>query len=908
MEAAMNRAAAYLLLTLFSLTPLPMMAKSATTNTVGRAKLSASTRLALRLWQQQRPLPVPGREAMVDANEARLTLRFTTVPTEERLRELESLGVTFWHHNGRIARRGALVPARVPFALLETVEFWPDVERAELRLQPPRPELLENAPQMVETPPVWAEFDGAGIPLRGKGVKVGVLDSWLEPYHPWFFRPDGIHVAWFDSNENGVFEPGIDGIDENQDGLLGAGEITHLLKGTVEWDEGSGVQFENTAPSYYPPLDWLWQDTNGSSKREFGPGQGFNSMTPALGEPIFVADDVNQNDVLDVGEKLVGLRTSKIHSIHFVAPEKTFERGVNLIDYPVPLSDYSHATMTIGVLAGGAHPYQPYSGVAPDADIMLADMNQGSTGNYLGSYGEAYLAASILLADAGADVLMHEYGWPIMEFGDGSSLLETGIDAIAESDGVLSCTAAHNYAGYNMHAVAAVPAGGSITFPINANIYGDDYPTGMLYFTLRHVAPTNSITLTLQGGDNWQQEFGAEGGEWDASGFDAWYSGLEVSPRGTHMMSLALYPDSYGAEGLPGDQWSMVVHNSGSEEVTVDLFAADQTGYLYTATIAEYATKAGTMSHPATADSAVTVGAYRANVDSWYAEVEIGDLSFYSGQGPRIDGERGLDIVGPSDMIAAWWSETMSHHPGFRYASGTSGSLPQVTGVVALLLQNEPGLSPAEVKQRIIDGAIRDQFTGPEMNPTWGAGKLSAYRTLFGEEPPDNEPPTAFVTGPGEVMLQESFILDASGSTDDGPVDELEIRWDLNYDGSFDIPYRAEMTLPVEAIYEPGLFVALAEVRDGAGYSDRALVRIVVLDELYHPPLPEEIAEPTPEDDVEIRSDDPSTNPDGDRVVQVRPGGCNASGQQATPWPWLALVAFLLITLTRGRKDCNQPP
>jgi hypothetical protein len=304
----------------------------------------------------------------------------------------------------------------------------------------------------------------------------------------------------------------------------------------------------------------------------------------------------------------------------------------------------------------------------------------------------------------------------------------------------------------------------------------------------------------------------------------------------------------------------------------------------------------------------VTVGAYRANVDSWYAEVEIGDLSFYSGQGPRIDGERGLDIVGPSDMIAAWWSEAAIHYPGFRYASGTSGSLPQVTGVVALLLQSEPDLSAAEVKQRILQGAIKDQFTGPEMNPIWGAGKLSAYRTLFGKEPPDNEPPSAFVSGPSEVKLQESFLLDATASTDDGPEDELEVRWDLNYDGTFDIPYRAELTLPVEAIYEPGLFVALAEVRDGEGYSDRAIIRIVVLDELYHPPLPELSPESAPEDEAEIRSEELASNPDGGPVVKVRSGGCSASGHQAMPWPWLALFASLLLALTRRREDYNEPP
>ena len=229
----MNRAVALVLLLLCSLIPFSLLARPDTTGLTSRTNLSASTRLALRFWQRQRPLPVPGRAAIVDGESASLTFRFVSIPTEFRLLELESLGVRFWRHEGKIVHRGSLVPAQVPFNLLETVEFWPDVARVELRLQPPRPELIENAPEMVETPPVWAEFDGNQMPLRGKGVKVGVLDSWVELFHPWFFRPDGPQFPWFDSNDNAVFDPGIDGIDENGDGVLEDAEVTHLLKGTT---------------------------------------------------------------------------------------------------------------------------------------------------------------------------------------------------------------------------------------------------------------------------------------------------------------------------------------------------------------------------------------------------------------------------------------------------------------------------------------------------------------------------------------------------------------------------------------------------------------------------------------------------------------------------------------------------
>ncbi len=898
----MTRGVSQFALFLALLAPLSASAKLKANAPSLRFKLSASARLALHFWQSNRSLPEPGREPVMDAREARVALRFVESPSDARLEELAASGINFWHHNGSIVRRGRLVPARVPFEMLEVVEFWPDIERIELRLRPPRPDVVENTPEMIERPPVWAAYDDGGIPIMGKGITVGVVDGWVDLFHPWFFRPDGPQFEWFDGNGNGQFDPGVDGIDGDGDGQIGAGEIVGLIKGTLEWNDGSQIQFANAKPGYYPPLDWLWLDINDSGQREFGPGPGFTDSAPAFGEPVFVADDVDGDGKLDLGEKLVGLRTSKLKSIHFVANDTTFERGKNLITYPVPLEGGSHATMTLGVLAGGAAPYQPFAGVAPEAEIVLADMDQGTFSGFGGEMGSAYLAASIILAEAGADVLMHEYGWPLMEFGDGSSVLEEGLDEIAKTEGVLSCTAAHNFAGYDMHAVATVPASDSIHFPIATNILGETYPTELLYLTLRYIGTEDNVSLTLKNGDAIEVSFGQDGGGWEGSEVAIWYSGHEVSSRKTHMMSLAVYPNSIDSNMLPGEGWLLSVTNNGTEDLVVDLFAADQTGYLYSATITEFTTEAGTMAHPGTADSVVTVGAYRANIESWYTKVEVGDLNAYSGQGPRIDGERGLDIVGPSDMVASAWSPDMSSHPGFRYASGTSGSLPQVTGAVALLLQAEPDLAAAEVKQRIIDGAIQDEFTGTEINPIWGAGKLSAYRTLFGEEPPDNLPPKAMVIGPSEVRLQESFLLDATYSVDDGPVDELEVRWDLNYDGAFDIPYKKELTLSIDAIYEPGPFVALAEIRDGYGYTDRALVRVVVLDELYQPPPPE------PELDGDVPGQDLVANPDDVRTIITRHGGCSTSQDSSPKWLGLALLALVLGVIRTRRNDCNCTP
>jgi hypothetical protein len=51
-------------------------------------------------------------------------------------------------------------------------------------------------------------------------------------------------------------------------------------------------------------------------------------------------------------------------------------------------------------------------------------------------------------------------------------------------------------------------------------------------------------------------------------------------------------------------------------------------------------------------------------------------------------------------------------------------SAPHVTGAVALLLEQDPSLTPTDVKALLQSNALEDAFTGPTPNLTWGAGKL----------------------------------------------------------------------------------------------------------------------------------------------------------------------------------------
>ena len=820
---------------------------------------------------------------------------------------LEELGVRFPGDESRSA--SGTLSALVPLDNVRSIAALPFVRGLEARFPAPQPDFEENYPEFIEAGAAWNAMDEDGLTVTGHGVTIGVIDGWVDHLHPAFFRADAGYFAWLDVDEDGKFSPGNDAVDVNGDGVGDEGEILLLLKAVVAWHGHDGDHVENDGETYDVSMDWLWVDWTGDGTRNAGAGLGFGEDTPAYGEPLFIGDDVNGNGMLDLHEKVIRLGTSKIETIYLPYTGDSYVRGANLVDYPRSLDKASHATMTVGLLAANDPSRQRLHGIAADADIVLADIETGFGQAYdPENTGSAYLEGLLWLADHGAQVVMHEYGSPFFEFGDGSSSLETAIDTVLEEKGVVSCTATHNFAGYNMHGIATAPAGGEVAFDIELSVYPEWYPTETFYGTIRWREPLAGIVMTLKSPEGKSWEMGEGGFEPAGEAPYMWYSGHDQSPRNTRMASFALYNSYMGDQFLASGHYTLTVQNSTDQDQEVDLFVGDQYGYLVTGTLNSHTTKKGTMAHPSTADSAISAGAFRANVDSWYDEIPQGELTFYSGQGPRIDGEIGLDVVGPSDGLAPW-HEPLWHYPLFSYASGTSGSLPQVTGVVALMIQAVPELVPGEIKQRLWDNSVADDFTGALPNNQWGYGRLSAYRAVFGEPPWPNKAPVIALEFEAAVRKDQSFVLDASGSHDpDGTGEPLSLRWDVGYDGSWDWDFSPEMSLLLGPVPEPGLFQVLVEARDARGARALRLVNIQVLDEVWTPPEPEPQPEPVPDlvtsQDVgpEVALDAAADTVESAGEELSSAGcGCRTATRPGIPSGALALLCLMFVGLVVRR-------
>ncbi len=146
---------------------------------------------------------------------------------------------------------------------------------------------------------------------------------------------------------------------------------------------------------------------------------------------------------------------------------------------------------------------------------------------------------------------------------------------------------------------------------------------------------------------------------------------------------------------------------------------------------------AGTVGAPGCARKVITVGATTDN----------DQVSLFSSRGPTKDGRTKPDICFPGEgIVAARAAGTRMGTPVddfYTAASGTSMATPHCTGVVALLLEAAPHLTPEEVKRLLMEHAV-DLGVDPNAQ---GAGRGDALATVEAVVPgepapePSPEPP-----------------------------------------------------------------------------------------------------------------------------------------------------------------------
>jgi subtilisin family serine protease len=715
---------------------------------------------------------------------------------------------------------GTVARAEVTWDALARLSEQPDIARIEALWLPSIEQPLEVTTELVGVPSARRR---PLLPSDGARTTIAVIDTGIDVLHPFFFHADGGYYRWIDTDRNGVFDPGVDAVDLDDDGVAARNEILRVLDATTVVDFGAR-EFENDDGILQPSIDWLYADMNGDRRRNVGVEAGFNEETPAYGEAIFVVDDVDGDGSLSADERLVRLETSKIRK--YVSGAKTYQRGDNLIAAgEEAVDDALHGSGSAGVLVGGQPGFHTRVGVAPAADLLVYGL-----GSVLVDETSVPLEYLEMAVDDGADVVLHEWTNAFSQPLDGSTNFEAAMSA-ARDDGVVQVNPAGNLNLSNKHVQRVADAGDVhlLGFEVGEGFEdGDELLAYRSVFGSLQWRADHALEVTLESPSGERVELGTQMGsaQIGSSRIDAV---RERTSRGTTVWRFFLEAGSEGG-AIEQGQWTFEV--SGFEHPDTiygritDAYSNWRPGVIWS----EPSAGVSTLAFPATADAAVGVSAYAARRATPLPDgAQIGELRGFSGRGPRIDGAQAIDIAAPDDpfvplaatpgVLEAEWGRSW-----FTQFGGTSGASPHVAASIALLRQQYPEWSPDQLEAQIFETASTDGLMpqpGQLPGSGWGHGKLDVYRAIFNSAPAPNTPPHAVL----EVSVDGNRVVwDASQSSDpDG--DALKYRFDVDYDGAWDSEWMSQPRFSSTVV--PGEVsrrqVARLEVRDTQGARGGAL-------------------------------------------------------------------------------------
>ena len=661
-----------------------------------------------------------------------VSVRLTHAPTPEVLRRLHAVGATPTLLEGRVAAVGRVVSMHVPTHRLVDLAMLPQVERIDPAIAPIRIEPLNETALLIGAPHVWSVPQGT----MGEGVLVADHEGGFDPFHPDFFRPDGGLFDFEDTTQDGKASSG-DHIDLDGDGIFEA-ELK-LLEGR-RTNAYTG-EFDYAEPGYQPDVDWLFVDTNHDQQRNFGAASGFSDQDPAMGEPIFVGDDVNQDGVIAGGERLVRLGTSKVRVGY--QEGTVYRRGQNLADYPVV--NASHGTGATGIIAMGWPELRRYTGIAPAVDLALINNDD--------------IVAGIAFSQAeGADVDLYEFNLP-GEASDGSSNVELAISQAAQS-GAVQVSAAGNLAGVNKVMQVGLSPNTPETVALTTVSSQYDYEYALAQLTWH--GNINDVDVAVIGPHGSRLELGTT----QIGSVDGYFIQAYAQQTDHDNGWLLLYILSETAY-LPSSTLSIEFSSTGSPVVRGLLFDSES-GWGEGVSWLSHITDSGTALCPSTADQVIAVGAYGGKHDlTLYGWGGIGEHRPYSGMGPRIDGASVVDISAPDDpFTTAPYNET--GHGSYQAFGGTSGALPHTAGAAALLVADSPTFGHSDVEAAIKDSALTDSFTGSSPGEAFGYGKLRIDTATLGNQTEPGAPPTIALQLLGSPTVGQDITLRAVVDDPDG--------------------------------------------------------------------------------------------------------------------------------------------
>jgi subtilisin family serine protease len=370
---------------------------------------------------------------------------------------------------------------------------------------------------------------------------------------------------------------------------------------------------------------------------------------------------------------------------------------------PVSQDTNGHGTHVAGIAAGAD---ATYGGVAPEAELVvvksdLQDAHIADGVRYIFRVAQELGRPAVVNLSLGGHADAH----------DGSDSLSRIIDA-ESGPGRIVCAAAGNEGNDNIHGQATIFAKrlGTMRFNVPLNQVGIVWLNGWysgdseLEVSLRSpngfVTPYQKIIRNGNPSQNYQLP-------------DARVEIVTPAPdraNGDHNFFVQIRGN--GRSLVMGGIWQLRVRNTSAKNTRLDVWTLDDvSSVFFTGTSVKDSVKIGS---PGAASSAVTVAAYTTknkytDIDGQVREIglELDTISDFSSEGPLRNDAQKPDVAAPGAMIVSALSanaesdRSMMVNSKYVAMAGTSMATPFVTGLVALLLQRDPQLDPAKLKEML---------------------------------------------------------------------------------------------------------------------------------------------------------------------------------------------------------------
>jgi len=441
-------------------------------------------------------------------------------------------------------------------------------------------------------------------------------------------------------------------------------------------------------------------------------------------------------------------------------------------------SDYSgHGTHVAGIIAGNGRSDANggvYTGVAPEAELVVVKAARNDLGT---EFRTSDQIIGLSFIDSVAFALSRPYVVNLSIGGhygahDGTSAVERFIDTLTGygNPGKVVVTVAGNDGNDNIHAQAVLTSSAKKSITLQVSPYTPLAGSGSNYLQLSGWytgTASIAVTVTTPGGQSHgpvrpEQVLDIKSPEGAVYVWNSFYeqNGGYRPGRNPFNNDREIYIEISNAvgAGLPAaGEWT--IEFSGAAAV-VDAYL------VYCTMPAEFKlgkVDFGKLSIPGTSEHAITVGAYTSKVmwtdlDGHRLTISrnganrIDEIAPFSSPGPTRSGSVVKpDITAPGQMIvsavsrdaapssrnsifytgdAAFPNGYISTDPQYGLAGGTSQASPHVAGVCALLLQKNPDLTAAQVRELLARGAKVDAAVGSVPNNFWGHGKVDAARSI----------------------------------------------------------------------------------------------------------------------------------------------------------------------------------